>query len=992
MKRYLPLLIMPVLVLLLGATTYRSYRVGVQNIRYGDDKLPQTMISGAVRYVDGVTPINVLAFGVDNSGASVCRDSLQSVLTLAGQDSLSVYIPQGEYDCGGGNLSVPAGVCLFIDYSAIVSDVDTMFVDGIVYTYSAQSMNDSTVVYGNGQVTPVSSLRVARMGESGGSTRLGAGFYPYVINGLSTTLPPSGRTLTFAGGSAVINGVYVEADTTDVYMPVGQQVDVYLGSGGNFFTRTAAIYTEAVSLPDSCWVASAGVSESSIISVHDRRQTRMIAKRVPGSSWDPAEYINSFWIPDTCSAWVDSTYYGWGSNVISDGNIYQMWAPYTQDHAAQSSADGAPTGLSGPGWINHPDFGNVFADTSTFVDDLGDTVTTAMFWGFVAPESHAGSLRYATGNGELWVFSANFLKEACNEFGQDKTRTALEYMTKRIILPWEAETAIFAGALRFNGVGIYECVTGGTTSAASPPTGTGLAIVDGDVEWNYYCPHHGVYPAWSPETEYSLGDQVQSSGQAYYAENGGTSGVSGPSGRGDTGTISDGDITWSWMSSLYAQRPRPVTPVEGLNGQLEFGWHASDSTSVWGGSSHYWKDTYGDFTPRMEDSQGSYVAEWIDAWFNYFKLSGRYDLLDSVTVHGPTLFEMMKDASWNCILRDQVFYPTWSANTEYMYDDQIIVGRYGETRIVRCIDAGTSDGEQPVWPVEYPETVTDGTVVWQAGSPGGAWGLALGLGRGLLPSYPGGVFRIGYLMDNCEHYNALRLLTEYMVTVGDADADYYVWAIDKMAKGVGTLYDNSVGAFRYADESSIADIDSSFYPWGMAQYHPEYYQIPLDDNPARTAEMYRRAWEYVNNANPQWWERNTSGFPWSMAALNAARWREETYKAQSFLDSWQNYMSAGPRMALVTISDVGWIIGLKRILGGAGESDQYPTELFAGSRLVLGDGGTPVADRPFITYGVGSPEGAVPAPPGSLFLRIDGEAATSVYIKTGTGLTGWSAR
>ena len=49
-----------------------------------------------------------------------------------------------------------------------------------------------------------------------------------------------------------------------------------------------------------------------------------------------------------------------------------------------------------------------------------------------------------------------------------------------------------------------------------------------------------------------------------------------------------------------------------------------------------------------------------------------------------------------------------------------------------------------------------------------------------------------------------------------------------------------------------------------------------------------------------------------------------------------------------------------------------------------------VTSSVFITSGTGSPEGAVTAPVGSLFLRTDGGSATTLYIKeSGTGNTGW---
>jgi hypothetical protein len=46
-----------------------------------------------------------------------------------------------------------------------------------------------------------------------------------------------------------------------------------------------------------------------------------------------------------------------------------------------------------------------------------------------------------------------------------------------------------------------------------------------------------------------------------------------------------------------------------------------------------------------------------------------------------------------------------------------------------------------------------------------------------------------------------------------------------------------------------------------------------------------------------------------------------------------------------------------------------------------------------ITGGIGSPEGVVTAPVGSLFLRTNGGVATTLYVKeTGTGNTGWAAK
>lgn len=60
---------------------------------------------------------------------------------------------------------------------------------------------------------------------------------------------------------------------------------------------------------------------------------------------------------------------------------------------------------------------------------------------------------------------------------------------------------------------------------------------------------------------------------------------------------------------------------------------------------------------------------------------------------------------------------------------------------------------------------------------------------------------------------------------------------------------------------------------------------------------------------------------------------------------------------------------------------------FAIPTMVLGNGG------PIVTICVGTPEGAVTGPVGSLALRTDGGVSTTLYVKqAGTGNTGWVAK
>jgi len=67
----------------------------------------------------------------------------------------------------------------------------------------------------------------------------------------------------------------------------------------------------------------------------------------------------------------------------------------------------------------------------------------------------------------------------------------------------------------------------------------------------------------------------------------------------------------------------------------------------------------------------------------------------------------------------------------------------------------------------------------------------------------------------------------------------------------------------------------------------------------------------------------------------------------------------------------------------------------AGSKSVAVSGSALAFDStgPTVSSGAGSPEGVVTAPKGSMYLRNDGGASTSLYIKeSGSGNTGWAAK
>ena len=82
-------------------------------------------------------------------------------------------------------------------------------------------------------------------------------------------------------------------------------------------------------------------------------------------------------------------------------------------------------------------------------------------------------------------------------------------------------------------------------------------------------------------------------------------------------------------------------------------------------------------------------------------------------------------------------------------------------------------------------------------------------------------------------------------------------------------------------------------------------------------------------------------------------------------------------------------------LGGinAGQWDSVEFWTSGGLRAqVTSTGRFVFANGTEIMSGTGSPEGVITAPSGSMFLRTDGAATTTLYIKTGAGNTGWVAK
>lgn len=107
-------------------------------------------------------------------------------------------------------------------------------------------------------------------------------------------------------------------------------------------------------------------------------------------------------------------------------------------------------------------------------------------------------------------------------------------------------------------------------------------------------------------------------------------------------------------------------------------------------------------------------------------------------------------------------------------------------------------------------------------------------------------------------------------------------------------------------------------------------------------------------------------------------------------DVWAHRRGTNPQTVRVYETDNGSNDEYLEISAASGTNYIKPAATGTGTASKLDHY---VTSSVFITSGAGSPEAAVTAPVGSLFIRTDGGASTTLYVKeSGSGNTGWVAK
>lgn len=109
-----------------------------------------------------------------------------------------------------------------------------------------------------------------------------------------------------------------------------------------------------------------------------------------------------------------------------------------------------------------------------------------------------------------------------------------------------------------------------------------------------------------------------------------------------------------------------------------------------------------------------------------------------------------------------------------------------------------------------------------------------------------------------------------------------------------------------------------------------------------------------------------------------------------------NGSDAGNSNYLIYSARAGSNHSIETSKNGTGVARPVEFKFSGSTKFILTTNGLTVGSSdtgPFVSAGSGSPEGAVTAPVGSLYMRTDGGAGTSFYVKeSGSGNTGWVAK
>jgi hypothetical protein len=356
--------------------------------------------------------------------------------------------------------------------------------------------------------------------------------------------------------------------------------------------------------------------------------------------------------------WAAQTVYASADQVLADGRAWKCTVPGT-------------TGASEPTWPPTPTTGSaptVSDGTVIWTLNLTDVLIEAVF----TPDDQD---TYRTASAMQWV---NVTAET------GKIRPEIRWTPGAVGIGEVIDPALNATAVTPDEA--HTPIDGTFSYSLAPGTIAGPDLIV-------------ATKAWAAATVFAAGDAVDGGGRVWEVTTPGTTGGTEPTWPTiGTTPVSDGTVVWH-VNETSVHITATFTPTDGMTYSSA---EAAVSVTVSDSSSSKIK-------PEIRWTPGPVaLGGTIDAALNasavtpdeaHLPVAGTFVYTPgSGTIAGPDLITATK---------------AWAATTIFASGDSV----YGDGRVWRVREAGTTGGSEPTWPPTPAEgatpTVTDGTVIWE---------------------------------------------------------------------------------------------------------------------------------------------------------------------------------------------------------------------------------------------------------------------------------------
>jgi len=420
----------------------------------------------------------------------------------------------------------------------------------------------------------------------------------------------------------------------------------------------------------------------------DYRTTKHNGGWNTSGSFEVYSFATDSWVLGTQTGWAPSTAYTVGIQRANGPNLYTVTVAGTSGTILNGGPTGTGTGIidGGVTWDYASVNPSIYPSPNTNLLIMDGVTQTSNYANIFAKNITVGQGNAFSGTANLAADTVTSV--TINNAGALMANPGVTFLgPSSASVPytlWAARTIYTVGTLKSNGGKMYIVVTAGTSNSAGGPTGNGTNILDGP-------------PAWTAANPVTIGAQRYNLSNIYVATTAGTTGATAPTG---TGTVSDGVVTWNYVSA--------VNPAA---------WAAGAAISIgnqrYSAGNIYVATSAGTTGATAPTGNGTGISDGVVTWDYVSAVTGltwNYVGPTAVSAAGYATYKAVgayyRNKGINYTTATVAFATAWAPNTVYALNAQATNGG----NFYNVITAGTSAASGG--PTGTGANITDGGVHW----------------------------------------------------------------------------------------------------------------------------------------------------------------------------------------------------------------------------------------------------------------------------------------